>query len=165
MNFMSRRLSLWAGLALAFLDSNHGAAAALRAARDHDSKRPQQRTGGRRPRPRPDRPTLYCKLRGAVKYAQLSPIVDGVRMRWQVGRLVPRGEAQALPLSKRAMERKRKQAPKAQKPRGPRPNGGYQRGDMKGAMRAARRAGIISPRQQRKYHRAQRAELKAEQQP
>lgn len=94
-----------------------------------------------------------------IAYAQLSPKVDGVRMRWEYGRLIPRDLPSALPISKRTEERRRvarlrkKAALENDAPRTKRiPKGTWFRGDMKGAMRAARRAGIISARQQKRLH-------------
>lgn len=106
-------------------------------------------------------PRLFCKAAAhkPVKYTQASPkTVTGVRLRWQKGQLVPRDTVQTLPPARRQAERlARKRRQLVQKTRRPAKHGGNRRGDMKGAMRAARRAGIITARQQRLIHRGIRA--------
>lgn len=109
-------------------------------------------------------PRLFCKAasRYAVKYEKLAPkTVTGVRLRWEAGKLIPRDtKVMGVPLRKRQAERLAAKRRKLERPKKPRPaNGGYRRGDMQGAMRAARRAGIISARQQRRLHRNARAGL------
>lgn len=114
--------------------------------------------GGRVRRPKE---RLFCKAAAhkPVKYTQASPkTVTGVRLRWHKGQLVPRDTVQALPPGRRQAERlARKRRQLVQKTRRPVKHGGNRRGDMKGAMRAARRAGIITARQQRLIHRGIRA--------
>lgn len=116
---------------------------------------------------RPPKERLFCKADGSkpAKYTQASPkTVTGVRLRWQNGQLVPRATPQALPLRRRQAERlvRKERLARERSQQGPvkrRPvkHGGYRRDDMKGAMRAARRARIITARQQRLIHRGIRA--------
>lgn len=96
--------------------------------------------------------------RPAVGYQQLAPKIDGVRMRWEDGMLVPRNSRPlSLPPTERKKQRARDRSLKFKDGQVTRrvrvPAGVIRRNDLKGAKRAARRAGLISPRQQRKYHR------------
>lgn len=161
MSFFNRRVSIMAALAAAFSISNHGLGAGfLGGAKVGGVDRYGGNTKHRR-----SRIAGPPKIRRPVPYAQPSPKVDGVRMRYQKEKLVPRDTPAELPLRKRVEERQRaarlrlkaaqEQAPRKKKI----PRGTYFRGDMKGAMRAARRAGVISARQQRKLNKAGRARL------
>ncbi|NUS38283.1 MAG: hypothetical protein HOQ02_04570 [Lysobacter sp.] len=98
------------------------------------------------------------RQRPAAGYAQTSPVVDGQRMRWEAG---DAGEPTLVPRVAPSGRTKKKRAPKANAAPAARrrvydPSKGVRRLDAKGAARAARRAGVISPRQQRKVHKGAR---------
>lgn len=126
------------------------------------------RVKSKRPgKPKADRPNVvYCRADRyiAIPYEQLSPKIDGVRMRWEGGFLVPRTAPAILgrPISKRTEERRRAQrlrrkaAEGATPPKRRMPKGTLVRGDLKGTMRAQRRAGVISARQQKRLHKMER---------
>lgn len=92
MSFFNRRASLLAALAASLMATNPGIAAAM--GHLDDFIRAPRPSGGRRPRPRKITLGRFCNHRGAAGYAKLSPPVDGVRMRWQDGVLVPRATPQ-----------------------------------------------------------------------
>ena len=134
----------------------------MAASRQSPPRGPGRVKSPRRSKPKADRPQVIHSRAAygkPIKYAQLSPKLDGLRLRWEHGQLIPRSMASALPISKRTEERRRAQRlrEKAAANEGTRkrriPKGTFFRGDMKGAMRAARRAGLITPRQQKRLHR------------
>ena len=82
MSFFNRRVSLLAALAAAFSITQGGTRAAPHRV-DDDRYGANVRHRGSRWQGSP-------RIRKAIGYAKLSPLIDGVRMRWQDGELVPR---------------------------------------------------------------------------
>lgn len=83
--------------------------------------------------------------------AKFLPNVPG--MRYEQGQLIPRDAVTIQPARKKQKQAKpAKPAPQRKR----HPSGGYMRNDFKGIARAARRAGVISARQQRKIHKRMR---------